>query len=273
MTTPEQALLRIENVSRTFRSLGGLLGGRRYNVAAVQDVTLHVETGEIFGLVGESGSGKSTLARMIVGLERPDRGRILIGDHTMNGACGDELRQLRRTVQMVFQNPYAALDPLQRVDDAIVEPLRNMRTVTKSEGERVARNALRDVGLPERLLRAYPYQLSGGERQRVCIARALSVNPRLLVCDEAVSALDKTVQAQVLQLLRALQQRHGLTILFISHDLAAVNTLCDRVAVMCKGRIVETGACAQVLRNPADAYTQALLSASRYLESGNIGGA
>lgn len=266
-----ETLLQIDSVSRTYRSLGGMFSGKRYHVAAVQEVTLNIAAGEVVGLVGESGSGKSTLARMVVGLERPDHGRIVVDQLQVNGARGTTLRQLRRTVQMVFQNPYTALDPLQRIDDAIVEPLSNFQPLTKSERRQIVCEALNDVGLPQRLLHAYPYQLSGGERQRVCIARALSVKPKLLVCDEAVSALDKTVQAQVLRLLRELQQRHGLTILFISHDLAAVNMLCDRLAVMRRGRIVETGSCKQLLSDPGHPYTQSLLYASRYLELGDVG--
>ena len=259
-------LLQVEGVRRTYRNLGGMFSGARYNVVAVNDVSLEVGAGEVVGLVGESGSGKSTLARIAVGLERPDSGRILVEGIDVHRCRGESLRRFRRTVQMVFQNPYAALNPLQRIDAAIIEPLANFQSVNQSERERIAASALEDVGLPERLLRAYPHQLSGGERQRVCIARALSVKPKLLVCDEAVSALDKTVQAQVLTLLRQLQQRHGLAILFISHDLAAVNQVCDRLAVMCKGEIVERGHCDELLSNANHAYTRNLLAANRYLE-------
>ena len=264
--TKQEPLLSVTQVSRTYRSLGGLFDKRQYRVPALQGVSLDLYAGDILGLVGESGSGKSTLARLIIGLDQPDSGRIVLDGHTVNGARGDRLRQLRRTMQMVFQNPYGALDPLQRIGNAITEPLCNFQQLARAEREHAARQGLVDVGLPARLLDAYPHQLSGGERQRVCIARALSVKPKLLICDEAVSALDKTVQAQVLELLRELQQRHGLAILFISHDLAAVNVLCNRVAVMLKGRIVERGACADVLASPAHDYTRALLRASHYLE-------
>jgi len=262
-----EELLQIEGVSRTYRNLGGMFSGGRYSVPAVNDVSLRVAPGEVVGLVGESGSGKSTLARMVVGLERPDSGQVLL-DGIDVGRCrgGVQLRQLRSTVQMVFQNPYSALNPLQRIDQAIIEPLTNFQTVSKVDRNKMAAEALHDVGLPERLLHAYPHQLSGGERQRVCIARALSVKPKLLVCDEAVSALDKTVQVQVLDLLRELQQRHGLAILFISHDLAAVNLICDRLAVMCEGQIVERGECSQLLAEASHSYTQKLLQANRYLE-------
>jgi peptide/nickel transport system ATP-binding protein len=264
--TTQEPLLSLTQVCRTYRSLGGLFNRRQFRVPAVQDVSLNLHAGDTLGLVGESGSGKSTLARLIIGLDQPDSGQIVLDRHTVNGARGNKLRQLRRTMQMVFQNPYGALDPLQRIGSALTEPLCSFEKLTPSDRERAARQGLADVGLPARLLNAYPHQLSGGERQRVCIARALSVKPKLLICDEAVSALDKTVQAQVLRLLRELQQRHGLAILFISHDLAAVNVLCNRVAVMLKGRIVEEGPCADVLASPAHDYTRALLRASHYLE-------
>jgi ABC-type oligopeptide transport system ATPase subunit len=266
--TEKHTLLQVNNVSRTFRNLGQFFSGRRYDVHAVQSVSLNVNNGEIVGLVGESGSGKSTLARMIVGLDQPDHGQIILNKRIVNDARGETLRWLRRAVQMVFQNPYAALDPLQRIDSAIIEPLCNVYALPKTERIQKAEELLDEVGLPSRLMLAYPHQLSGGERQRVCIARALSVRPQLLICDEAVSSLDKTVQAQVLSLLRKLQQRHQLTILFISHDLAAVNMLCDRVAVMQHGKIIETGSTAQMLATPIHAYTKALLNASRYLECG-----
>ena len=259
-------LLQIDGLSRTYKNLGGLLSGQRYRVAAVNNVSLTIHSADVIGLVGESGSGKSTLARMVMGLEQPDSGRVCLDGIDVHRCRGAQLRQIRRTGQMVFQNPYTALNPLQRIDAAIVEPLVNFQTLSQKQRRLIAAEALDDVGLPTRLLHCYPYQLSGGERQRVCIARALSVKPKLLLCDEAVSALDKTVQAQVLALLRQLQQRHGLAILFISHDLAAVNQLCDSLAVMCKGEIVEHGKCHQLLTNPAHPYTQKLLEANRYLE-------
>lgn len=272
-------LLEIKNVSRTYRNVGGMFSAnwftkKRYNVAAVKDVSLTVNSGEVVGLVGESGSGKSTLARMIMGLENPDSGSVLINGLDIHQCSGEQLRQIRRSVQMVFQNPYAALNPLQRIDAAIVEPLTNFETLNQGQRQSIASAALKDVGLPQRLLNAYPHQLSGGERQRVCIARALTLKPQLLVCDEAVSALDKTVQAQVLTLLRQLQQRHGLAILFISHDLAAVNQLCDQLLVMRQGDIVERGDCDQLLSHALDSdtqkqlhpYTQKLLQANRFLE-------
>lgn len=261
-----ETLLQIEGISRTYRNLGGMFSGKRYSVTAVNDVSLEVDAGEVVGLVGESGSGKSTLARIVMGLEQPDGGRVLLDSIDVHGCRGKQLRQMRRTVQMVFQNPYAALNPLQRIDAAIVEPLANFQSLSRKERLTIAAEAIEDVGLPARLLQAYPHQLSGGERQRVCIARALSVKPKLLVCDEAVSALDKTIQAQVLKLLRQLQQRYCLAILFISHDLAAVNQLCEHLAVMCQGEIVERGRCHILLTEAVHPYTQKLLEANRYLE-------
>ena len=261
-----ETLLQIEGISRTYRNLGGMFSGKRYSVAAVKDVSLSVDAGEVVGLVGESGSGKSTLARIVMGLEQPDSGRVLLDGVDVHACRKEQLRQIRRTVQMVFQNPYAALNPLQRIDAAIVEPLANFQRLSQKERETIAAETLEDVGLPARLLHTYPHQLSGGERQRVCIARALSVKPKLLLCDEAVSALDKTIQAQVLKLLHQLQQRYGLAILFISHDLAAVNRLCENLAVMCKGKIVERGGCHKLLTEAAHPYTQKLLEANCYLE-------
>ena len=285
-----EPLLQVKNVSRSYRTVGTMLDGgsgslisnvfnnalcsRRSSVAAVNNVSLTINSGDVVGLVGESGSGKSTLARMIMGLEKPDSGSVLVNGLDIHQCSDQQLRQIRRSVQMVFQNPYAALNPLQRIDAAIVEPRTNFETLNQSQRQSIALAALKDVGLPQRLLHAYPHQLSGGERQRVCIARALTVKPQLLVCDEAVSALDKTVQAQVLTLLRQLQQRHGLAILFISHDLAAVNQLCDQLLVMREGDLVERGDCDQLLSHTAEPdtqklrhpYTQKLLQANRFLE-------
>lgn len=261
-----EPILKVEGISRTYKNLGSMFSGKRYRVTAVDNVSLEIGAGEVVGLVGESGSGKSTLARIVMGLEQPDSGQVLLNNISVHACRGEALRTIRRTAQMIFQNPYAALNPLQRIDAAIVEPLANFQTLPQKQRSVIAANALEEVGLPKRLLHCYPHQLSGGERQRVCIARALSVKPKLLLCDEAVSALDKTVQAQVLKLLRELQQRHGLAILFISHDLAAVNNLCERLAVMCQGKIVERGPCYQLLTEAAHPYTQKLLAANRYLE-------
>lgn len=261
-----ESLLKIEGVSRSFQNLGGMFSKKRYSVNAVNNVSLNIKAGEVVGLVGESGSGKSTLARMVMGLEKPDSGRVLLNGTDLYACRSKQLRQMRQIVQMVFQNPYAALNPLQRIDSAIVEPVTNFQSLSEQARKKIATEAIADVGLPERLLTAYPHQLSGGERQRVCIARSLSVKPKLLVCDEAVSALDKTVQAQVLNLLRQLQQRYDLAILFISHDLAAVNQLCEHLAVMCQGEIVERGGCHSLLTEAVHPYTQKLLEANRYLE-------
>lgn len=263
-----QTLLQINDISRTYRNLGGLFSGKRYLVNAVNNVSLSIDAGEVVGLVGESGSGKSTLAHIVMGLEKPDSGRVVLQNVDVHSCRRKELREIRRTAQMVFQNPYAALNPLQRIDSAIVEPLANYQTLSQQQKKAIAAAALEDVGLPSRILHSYPYQLSGGERQRVCIARALSLKPKLLLCDEAVSALDKTVQAQVLKLLRQLQQRYGLAILFISHDLAAVNQLCENLIVMCKGEIVERGKCRELLQAATHPYTQKLLEANHYLEGG-----
>ncbi|WP_319381530.1 ABC transporter ATP-binding protein [Thiomicrorhabdus sp.] len=257
--------LKIDEVSRCYRNLGKLWGGQRYSIPAVQKVSLEVVQGETLGLVGESGSGKSTLARMIAGLEKPDQGNVFLNGVEISGKR-TLAKHWRRKVQMVFQNPYDALDPMQRIGRAIIEPLDNFEPLERSvERDRVS-EVLQEVGLPSRVMDAYPHQLSGGERQRVCIARSLIVKPELLICDEAVSALDKSIQSQVLSLLKRLKERHGLSMLFISHDLAAVNGICDRIAVMKNGEVVEVGDREQMLGNPQHPYTRTLIAANRCLE-------
>lgn len=261
-------LLELHEVSKRYRTLGNWWREERHAVNAVQQVSLEVQSGESYGLVGESGSGKSTLARLVLALERPDAGRIVIDGTDTGGLAPRALRELRREVQIVFQDPYGALNPLMTVADAIAEPLRNFGIGDDAERKTRVMGLLRDVGLPARLFHAYPHQLSGGERQRVCIARALALKPKLLVCDEPVSALDKSIQAQILSLLRELREKHGLAYLFISHDLAVVNHLCTRVAVMLRGRLVEDGERVRVLRQSAHPYTRSLTAAAAYFVEG-----
>lgn len=262
-----EPVLAVEEVTKVYHSLGGLLRGGGSRVAAVGGVHLEIAPGESVGLVGESGSGKSTLIRLILGLERPTTGSIRLSGHPIGNLRGQALQALRRDVQPVFQNPYTALNPMRTVGASIEEPLLNFTSMGKTERADRVRSLLQAVGLPERMIEAYPYALSGGERQRACIARALALRPKLLICDEPVSSLDKSIQAQILNLLRRLRQEQGLTLLFISHDLAVVNYLCDRVAVMLRGKIVETGKREEVLFHPAHPYTRSLLaSASFFLE-------
>ncbi|MDX1252420.1 MAG: ABC transporter ATP-binding protein [Gammaproteobacteria bacterium] len=252
------SFLALCNVTKEYRTAGNLWGGGSSRITAVADVTLRIRAGEAWGLVGESGSGKSTLARMAVALQRPTSGKVVMSGADLGALGKKALRGLRRQMQIVFQNPYSALDPLMSVGASIEEPLVNFDVADVEERKQRVANLLRDVGLPERVMNAYPHQLSGGERQRACIARAIALRPQFLVCDEPVSALDKSVQAQIINLLCSLKEQYGLTYLLISHDLAVVNHVCDKVAVMLRGKIIEQGDRRDVLFQPAHPYTQAL---------------
>jgi oligopeptide/dipeptide ABC transporter ATP-binding protein len=236
---------------------------RRY-VHAVDDVSFSLQKGEILGLVGESGSGKTTVAMSVMGLTEPTEGRVLFNDQDMRALSrGRERLKLRREIQMVFQDPYEALNPRQKIFDVIAEPL-EVHGLARSREEKVekVRAALSDAGLKpaEKYWDRYPEELSGGQRQRVVIAGALILNPQLLVADEPVSMLDVSIRAEILNLLRDLRDRRGISILYITHDLATAGFFTDRIAVMYLGRIVEIGPTSQVLTNPQHPYTRALLS-------------
>jgi len=231
-------------------------------VRAVDDVSLEIHRGETLGLVGESGSGKSSVARTVVRLQAPSSGTVRFDGTDLFQVTPVALRRLRRRIQIVFQDPGSALNPRLRVGEAVAEGLDIHRIVARAErGARVAA-LLSEVGLDPSLATRWPHELSGGQKQRVAIARALAVEPELLVCDEAVSALDVSVQAQVLALLGELQRRRGLAFLFIAHDLAVVRQLAHRVAVMYCGQIVETGPVEELLAAPRHPYTQALVAAA-----------
>ncbi len=236
-------------------------GSAHRTLVAVDGVSLAVERGQTYALVGESGSGKSTTARLALRLERPTAGTVEFEGEDITTARGERLRALRRGFQVVYQSPYASLDPRFTVEQIITEPLRAYRVGSASERSDRARALVEDVALPADVLRRGPRELSGGQRQRVAIARALALNPALVVLDEPVSALDVSVQAQILELLVQLQAEHGLAYLFISHDLAVVRQVSDHVGVMHRGRVVEQGAAEQILLDPQEEYTRELVAA------------
>ncbi|MCB1342692.1 MAG: ABC transporter ATP-binding protein [Pseudooceanicola sp.] len=250
------ALLSIEEMAKTYEVTQGGIFGRKHPLRAVSGVTLKVEPGQSVGLVGESGCGKSTLAKVAAGFVTPSEGRVEIEGQALRDDRG-RMRPGRRRVQMVFQDPLAALDARMSVAAQIDEAVR-LGGATDVPAER--RRLMAAVGLGQQFDARFPHELSGGQRQRVVIARALAARPRLLICDEPLAALDVSVQAQMLALLADLQRDFGLSLLFISHQLATVRALCDEVAVMYAGRIVEQGSAAQIFDRPAHPYTAMLLS-------------
>ena len=258
------ALLQAEGLTRHFAGRGFFSRGAP--VQAVTEVDLTVARGEAVGLVGESGSGKSTVGRMLLGLDRPTAGRVLFEGTDLATLDKASLRRLRQRMQIVFQDPYSSLDPRRRVGAQIADGLGIHGLVPRAQrADRVA-ELLRQVGLPADHAQRYPHQFSGGQRQRIGIARALATGPEFLVADEPVSALDVSVQAQVLALLADLRQRLSLALLFISHDLPVVRSLCDRVLVLYLGRIMEEGPADTIFERAVHPYTQALLSAAPSLE-------
>ncbi len=247
-------ILRLDNVTVSFLARRG---NTKTAIHAADQVSLDVRRGEIFGLVGESGSGKSTLARLVVGLNTAASGTVEFDGHIL--AKGKRTRELRRRIQMVFQDPYSSLDPRMTVRQQLKEILRVHGTITSSERDAYCEKIFAQVELPLSLLDSRPRQMSGGQRQRVAIARSLLLSPELLVADEPVSALDVSVQAGIVQLFASLRNELGVTIFFIAHDLAVVRHLCDRVAVMYMGKIVEQGETRELFANPRHPYTRALL--------------
>ena len=230
-------------------------------VSALEGVSFELHAGRSLGVVGESGSGKSTLARLVMALEAPTSGRVLFDGQDLHALEAAALRRARAGFQMVFQDPYGSLDPRRKVGQTVAEPLAALHRASRAEQRERAEEALQAVGLRAADLDRYPHEFSGGQRQRIAIARALITRPRLIVADEPVSALDVSVQAQVLNLMQDLQDRFGVTYLFISHDLAVVDLVCDEVLVMQHGRIVERGAPAQLFSQPEHPYTRRLLAA------------
>ena len=251
----QSPVVEVQGVSKQFPT------AHNARVHAVTDVSLHIDHGETLAVVGESGCGKSTLANLIIRLHDADQGRILLKGVDITDLKPREMRAHRQTLQIIFQDPFASLDPRVRVGASVAEPLRVHKVATKEEATDRVRHLFELVGLERSMLNNYPHQFSGGQRQRVCIARALALNPELVIADEAVSALDVSVQAQVMNLMLELQQEMGLSYLFISHDLAVVERIAHRVSVMYLGQVVEIGSREQVFSNPQHSYTAKLIDA------------
>lgn len=254
-------LLQVRHLSKSFPIRKGLFGKEVGAVRAVDDVSFEVKKGETLGLVGESGCGKSTTGRAIMRLIEPTAGEIIFDDTSLLNLPAEEMRKIRREIQMVFQDPFASLNPRQKIGSILEEPLKVHGLGTSEERKEQVQELLRVVGLDQSHIRRYPHQFSGGQRQRIGIARALSTKPKLIIADEPVSALDVSVQSQVLNLMADLQEQFELTYIFIAHDLSVVKHISDRVGVMYLGRMVELTGRDELYQKPLHPYTQALLSA------------
>ncbi|WP_316013175.1 ABC transporter ATP-binding protein [Roseobacter sp. HKCCA0434] len=257
---PEGPLIEARGLTKRFLQKGSLLPSRREYFTAVDDVSFEIRPGEVFGLVGESGSGKSTIARMIAGLYPLDGGEVRFAGDRVDDATGADLTEYRRQIQMIFQDPFSSLNPRHRVDAIVTEPARHLGTIPKAEIPARVAELLDRVGLGADAGRKYPHEFSGGQRQRISIARALATQPRFLICDEPTSALDVSIQAQILNILKDLQEHLGLTMLFISHDLPVVRQMCDRVGVLKGGKLLEVAETETLFEAPESDYTRELIS-------------
>ena len=254
-------LIETRNLKKHFRLPGGWLSGQTRYVYAVDDVSLTIHAGEVLGLVGESGCGKTTMGRLMLGLIEPTAGAITFAGRSFDKLSESDFRSLRREIQIVFQNPYSSLSPRMKVEQIVAEPLTTHKILPAQEIRPRIIELLEQVGLGTQHLDRFPHEMSGGQCQRVAIARALAVNPRLIVLDEPTSALDVSVQAQIINLLEDLRHEHGLTYLFISHDLSVVQHISDRIGVMYLGKLVELGPSESVFESPLHPYTKALFGA------------
>ncbi len=260
-TDADTPLLDVRNIKKHFKVGGGFLGGDAINIRAVDDVSFKVFPGETFGLVGESGCGKTTLGQTIIRLYDPTDGTITFEGRDITTLSARQMRPVRRDIQMIFQDPSASLDPRMTIGSAIAEPLTINSSLGKKQKRERVQELLRVVGLNSYFANRYPHEFSGGQRQRIGIARALALNPKLVICDEPVSALDVSIQAQVLNLLKELQAEFNLTYLFIAHNLAVVAHISDRIGVMYLGKMVEIADSKAITDDPRHPYTQALISA------------
>ena len=255
-------ILQIKNLSKDFEVKGRGLGGKKAVLHALKDISLDIREGEVLGIIGESGCGKSTLGRCLVGLHKPTGGDILFEGKSILNLSSRERFELCKNIQMVFQDPYSSLDPRHTAADSVSEPMIVHKTVKgRKELEKKVLELFQQVGLDIQHMNRYPHEFSGGQRQRLNVARAISIQPKVVVCDEPVSALDVSIQAQVINLLKGLQKKYHLTYVFISHDLSVVKYVSDRIAIMYLGQIVELCNGGDIYKNPLHPYTKALLSA------------
>lgn len=253
-------LLEIKNLNVTYQTKKGLIG-KIQTVHAVNNVSLDIQKGEILAIAGESGCGKSTLAKAIMKLVQSDSGEILLnGENVLNLKHNKDLKKFYQKVQMIFQNPYSSLNPKMKIGEILKEPLIINTDLKKEEITKIVEEKIKKVGLDKSALNLYPHEFSGGQRQRIAIARSLILNPEFIIADEPVSALDVSIQAQIINLLKQLKEDFNLTFLFISHDLSVIKYLSDRIAIMYLGEVVEIGKTEEIFKNPKHPYTKALLS-------------